>query len=84
MVERVSPSCTVIGTVSQASLVASTGNGVLVGGGGIVGVGYGILSTCPSLIGHVEERLFAMMILWTEMLLRLYAIREQVSPGPTV
>ena len=44
MLERVSFSCTVIGTVSQAILVASTASGVFVAGGGMVGVGYGIFS----------------------------------------
>ena len=67
MLERVSFSCTVIGSVSQAILVASTASGVFVAGGGIVGVGYGILSACPTLIGQVEGRLLAMIMLCTEM-----------------
>ena len=84
MLERVSPSCTVIGTVSHACLVASTGREVLVAGGGIVGVGYGILSACPTLIGQLEGRLLVMIMLWTEIP-NVNAICEQVpSPAATV
>lgn len=56
---------------------------MLVAAGGIVGVGYGIFNGCPSLIGQVDGKLFVMIMLCTDTL-KLNAINEHVSPGPTV
>lgn len=53
-------------------------------GGGIVGVGYGILRICPTLIGQVDGRLFSIIMLWTETPKLNASCEQDPSPSETL
>ena len=57
---------------------------MFVAAGGMVGVGNGILSFWPTLIGQLEGRLFAIMILCTETLKSNASLEQEPSLSETV
>src|SRR5512142_718348 len=84
MLERVSFSCTVTTTLSQAARVASAAWAVLVGRGAGVAVGYGTFSFCPTTrLLQEAGKLLRMIRLVVEMW-NVTAIPPQVSPEATV